>query len=291
MTVALTIDDKIHGYKAVPQSNSEVEPKASEVLPADEEETKQPEVGGKEEESGKKEVQEPSESLEHEPKEVEAKADYDTDEYGNEVAKSRTYTEEEVQRMIRDRLSRGSAQQQPTQQQAQQATSEGFEADPNSNESWEAQLEQFIDRRLETREQNAQRQQWERAEQIRQMEYETKFTTGMEKYRDFREVVGKLPITDAIMTATREMKDPAAFLYAASKTHPGDIERIAALPTAIQQATEIGRLEERMKKTRNISNSSRPLANTKSDFSSEKVVPKRSIDDLINKHAKSKIRR
>jgi len=296
MTVELTIEDKIHGYKApivAKEDVKEVEPKEDDAVSSEDKEESKHKDEGSDEAAGEKEPKEPEKPDDS----VENKSDSsEIDEYGNKIQKGRMYTEEEVQQKIRDRLARGHHAQQPQpqvpqqQNQQRQQASEGFEADPDSNESWEMQLEAFIDRRLETREKNSQREQWERQEQIKQSEFETKFTYGMEKYDDFQSVVGKLPITDSIMMATREMKDPAAFLYAAAKTHPAEIERIASLHNPIHQATEIGRLEEKMKKARNISNSSRPLDNTKSDFSSEKVAPKRSIDDLIVKHAKRKIR-
>jgi len=296
MTVELTIDDKIHGYKATvqPKEEKEIEPKEDDGISSEEKEEGKHKDDGQKDEGTEKEEKEPN--ADDEPIEpVKDKTNStELDEYGNEIQKGRMYTEEEVQQKIRDRLARGhhAQQQQAPQQQSQQRqqASEGFEADPDSNESWEMQLEAFIDRRLETREKNAKREQWERQEESKQFEFETKFTTGMEKYSDFKSVVGKLPITDSIMMATREMKDPAAFLYAAAKTHPAEIERIASLHNPIHQATEIGRLEEKMKKAKNISNSARPLSNTKSDYSSEKVAPKRSIDDLIVKHAKSKVR-
>ena len=172
----------------------------------------------------------------------EAAEQAEVDEYGNAVPKARTYTEEEVQRMIRDRLSRGSAAQAEVKKAA-----ENFEADPNNPESWEVQLEAFVEKTLEKRQGKLQRETMEKQERARQAEFETKFNSGMEKYKDFREVVEGKPITNAMMMAARNMKDPAAFVYAASKTQVKELERIAQLPDAYAQALEIGKLDERMR--------------------------------------------
>src|SRR6478609_8163505 len=152
------------------------------------------------------------------------------DEYGNPVEKPKTYTEEEVQRMIRDRLSRGRhAEQQPAQQQPQQKAAEGFTADPNSEESWEAQLEQFIEKTIDKRQTKQSEAQWRQQESARQAEFESKFSSGMNKYQDFHQVVSGKPITDSMMMATRNLENPAAFVYAASKMHAAELQRIASI--------------------------------------------------------------
>src|SRR5690348_7744678 len=46
----------------------------------------------------------------------EVDAELDTDEYGNKTEKPKMYSEEDVQRMIRERLARGKHAEQPTQQ-------------------------------------------------------------------------------------------------------------------------------------------------------------------------------
>ena len=74
----------------------------------------------------------------------------DYDDYGNTKTPPRTYTEEEVNerinKAVRERLSRGdNTNQQPTQQQVVQQA-QGFEYNPDSEESWEGQLEKFVRR-------------------------------------------------------------------------------------------------------------------------------------------------
>ncbi len=212
------------------------------------------------------------------------------DEYGNPVEKQKTYTEEEVQKMIRDRLSRGRHAEQPTQQQVQQA-SEDFKADPNSDESWEVQLEQFIDKTIDKRQAKQSEVQWRQQEAAKQAEFESKFSTGMNKYQDFHQVVAGKPITDAMMLATRDLENPAAFVYAASKLHAGELERISRLADGRTQAMEIGRLHERMiKERRSVSAAPKPVAPVKGDMP-VKQHEHPSIDYRIQQHAKQKFAR
>jgi hypothetical protein len=236
---------------------------------------------------------EPEEIEEAEPEKAEKaeKADDNTDEYGNEIPKARTYTEEEVQRMIRDRLSRGQYAQQTQQQQQQvQQAAQSFEADPNSEQSWEVQLEAFVEKTIEKNQTKQQQKQMEIQEQRAQAEFEIKFSQGMAKYPDFVSVVEGKPITDSMMRAARSMKDPAAFIYAASKQHPKEVERIAAIRDPYEQIAEVGRLEERMKKAKATSAAPKPLKGPIGDMA-DKGTPKRNIDDMIRKDAQRKFKR
>jgi hypothetical protein len=257
------------------------------------EEPKEIEAIEPEQESQELEVSEPEEKeeiKEPEPKkEIEQKSDKEEshlDEYGNETEKPRLYTDEDVQRMIKERLQRGQSQVQPEVQQA----ADNFQADPNNPEDWEVQLEKFIEKTTQKLEQKKQTKAWQDQERQKQQDFEVKFTHGMNKYRDFKETVGQMPITDSIMMATRDMNDPAAFLYAASKLHPEEVKRIANMPDPFAQAREIGKLDERMRKTRAISKAPAPLAQNKGDMS-PKYVPKLSIDQKILSHAKMKNKR
>ena len=223
----------------------------------------------------------------------------DTDEYGTPVQKkeSRMFTEEEVQNMIRDRLSRVKTEANNyqenvginTQQQVQQAAN-NFEADPDSSESWETQLSNFIRNEVGRMSQEQQQQHYKAELQRKQQEFESNFTNGMSRYQDFHNVVGNKPFTNDIMQATMSMKDPAAFCYAAAKMHPGEIERISKLTNPYEIATEVGRLEERMKRSKNVSSAPRPATKITSDVSS-KYNDKPSIDSLINSDARRKLSR
>lgn len=294
------IDDLINGYKVV--EKEEVKQTTSDDDSDDHQVestlTKEQDNGlltsDEEGQERRQNEKEEKEIVSQEAKETkEPKESIDLDEYGNEVPKARLYTEEELNQRIRERLSRGNHnQQQPTpvtqatQQQREQAA-QGFSQDPNSNETWEVQLDRYIDKRLESRERNQKEMEWRARELEKQNVFQEKFSTGMERYKDFREVASKMPITDSMMLATRDMKDPAAFIYAASKMHPDKLSEISKLSDPFQQAAEIGRLEERMRKSRNVTKASPPLKSTGSDVSI-KTEPKVSIDHTIQSHAKRK---
>lgn len=207
------------------------------------------------------------------------------DDYGSEIAtKERTYSESEVQAMIRDRLSRGRQQQEAPQPQyqPQPAQQSAPEYDPNSGESWEAQLEGFIENTLTKREQQRQQQDWQRQEQETQTNFEVRFNQGMQKYQDFEQVVLGKPLTPQMVISTRGMSDPAAFIYAAAKTQAPELERISKIGDPYAQAIELGRLEERMRKSRgNVSQAPKPIAAPKGDMSSEPKQRKWGIDDKL----------
>ena len=212
--------------------------------------------------------------------------DDEVDEYGTKIGKKKMYSEEEVQRMIRDRLKRG---QNAEQQQDIQNAAKDFTPDPESNESWEVQLEAFVENTINKISKKAQDQEWRQRESQSQAEFEVKFSEGMAKYNDFSNVVSGKPITNAMMLATRSMKDPAAFLYAACKQQPKELARISQIQDPVTQAAEIGRLEERMKKARNLPSSPKPAKQISGDASND--MPQIGIDERIAAHAKSKIMR
>jgi hypothetical protein len=205
------------------------------------------------------------------------------DEYGNTVVKQKTYTEEEVQAMIRKRL-RDKHTEQPT---VVEQAAQDFKADPESEESWEKQLGDFVEKKITDLAIKKQKQEWQSKEQLTQEEFESKFTSGMSKYDDFDSVVSGKPITTSMMMATRSMEHPAAFLYAACKQQPAEIERIAKMTDPYAQVAEIGRLEERMKKARVITSSPKPSRKISGDTTND--MPNEDIDSRIASHAKSKI--
>ncbi|SRR5258708_7003914 len=255
-------------------------------------ETKEPEAREEksDDEEGHAEEKEVSEKIERE--EVENSAsdtleDEEVDEYGTKVGKKKLYTEEEVNRMMRERLKRG-RHSDDAEKDVQNAAKD-FKPDPESNEAWEVQLEQFVEKTIQKISKKASDEEWQQHERQSQADFEIKFSEGMGKYKDFQNVVGNKPITNAMMLATRTMKDPAAFLYAACKQHPKELSKIAEIRDPVAQATEIGRLEERMKKARNLPSSPKPAKLISGDSSSE--LPQLGIDERIAAHAKSKIMR
>ena len=228
-----------------------------------------------------------TESTPEQPKkDIEQPSDSSLDEYGNPIGKQRLYTEEELQQRIRERVARVKVpQQEQIQQPVKQVQNDSEDGD------WVSQLESVIDHRLEKKQQDRVAQQWQHEESQRQHAFEEKFSSGMSKYSDFQSVVAGKPITDTMMLASRSLDNPAAFVYGASKFHPQELERISRIPDAIAQASEVGRLHERMVKERNmISKAPKPIETIRGDMPS-KSNQGPSLDDRINQHAKQKLRR
>ena len=128
-----------------------------------------------------------------------------------------------------------------------------------------------------------------------QQEFESKFREGMGRFNDFVDVIDSLPfqITNPMTLATRAMADPAAFLYAAAKRNPQELERIAKLRDPYAQMTEIGKLEERMRKNKPTTKAPRPLSRSNDDggMPAPKKSKEPSIEDLIAKADQKKLAR
>lgn len=208
------------------------------------------------------------------------------DEYGNEKPKARTYTEEEVNerinKAVRDRLARGNQQNQSINQQAQEQ-SKDFEYNPESSESWESQLEKFVEKTI-SKLSHKQSQQVQREKEVaQQAEFEEKFSRGMSKFSDFREVVSSQPVTDAMTYALRGLNDPAAFIYAASKRFPQELERISKIADPIAQVMEMGGLEKSMRKSTQSTSAPKPISKSKEDGLMPTTQKKKepTIEDLI----------
>lgn len=217
----------------------------------------------------------------------------DLDEYGNPATQAKMYTEEEVNERINTAMRRRWKEEQDKKQQQPapmpQNAAQDFKYDETNTDSWEQQLETFVERTLDKVSQKQAQQQIQQREQAAQIEFETKFTAGMSRFPDFVDVVGNKPISDAMTVATRSMKDPAAFLYAASKTQAAELDRISRIPDPYTQIAEMGRLEERMRKVRSATNAPKPVAKSAGDMS-DKPMGRGSVDDKIHAHAKSKYR-
>lgn len=233
------------------------------------------------------EPDEPEEPQEKEP---------DYDDYGNAKAPPKTYTEEEVNerinKAIRERLARGGngQSQQPTAQQVAQEAQD-FDYNPDSAESWETQLAKFVEKTVTNMSTKQAQQQQAQRDQAQQAEFEENFSRGMNRFGDFREVVASQPITDPMTYALREMQDPAAFIYAASKRQPGELARISALASPHAQMMEMAKLEERMRKTAPGTKAPKPVSKSRDDATMPVTQKKKetSIEDLIaNSDAKRK---
>lgn len=175
-------------------------------------------------------------------------------------------------------------QTQGASKEVQQAVKD-FKYDPNEEVSWEQQLSDFVKAtvsNLQTEEHQKARQQQEEATH---RAFQQKFTQGMERFGDFKAVVGAQPIDDAMTLSLRAMTDPTAFIYAASKRHPQELERISKLPDPYARMVEMGKLEERMRRAKPTTKAPRTLGRTREDTSA-KVQPKQkdtSGDDLLAK--------
>jgi hypothetical protein len=221
--------------------------------------------------------------------EEKAATDSPIDEYGNPVEKARLYTEEELNQRIRDRLSRGKyaeEQYQPPQQPIQQPQQQ---VDDDVEEDWRTQLRREIRTEMTQAQQEANENAWRQQESAKQADFESKFTSGMGKYQDFQQVVANKPITDHMLLATRNLDNPAAFIYGAAKLHPQELSRIASIQDPYAQASEVGRLHERMIKERKVaSDAHKPLQAPKGDLPQKNAPSKISLEDRIQQYAKQK---
>jgi hypothetical protein len=226
-----------------------------------------------------------------ESREADSESQPETDEYGNkgtpdnEVIRDRLARQaESLNRKHQQEIDSLRAQLTVNQSQAVQQASKDFEYDPNAQGDWKQQLKDFVKQTVsETATEERQAALQYKEIQI-QKEFETKFTQGMSKFTDFVDVVSGQPITDAMTIATRGMKDPAAFIYAASKRAPQELQRIANIPDQYAQMVEMGKLEERMRQTKPGTKAPKPMTRTQGDvvIKHEKARDP-SIEDLIAK--------
>ncbi len=241
---------------------------------------------------------EPDEDHEAEPEEKPKKL-RETDEYGNEQEPENEAIRERLARQARKHQAeidslRAQLSQQGASQQVQQAAKD-FEYDPEASGDWQHQLANFVKQTVNSMSREKEEVQSRQQEATIQAEFEGKFRNGMNKFDDFVEVMDSLPfqISNPMTLATRAMSDPAAFLYAAAKRNPQELERISRLRDPYAQMTEMGKLEERMRKNKPTTKAPRPLGRTNED--SSMPVPKKnrepSIEDLIAKADTKKLAR
>jgi len=208
------------------------------------------------------------------------------DEYGNPIEKPKIYTEDEVNRLIRERLSRGKyaeQQQQPVQQQQSQ------QQPAEQEENWQQELEKFVEQTIDKRQSKLAEEQWKQQELARQAEFEAKFSEGASKYNDFRQVIAGKPITANMLLAARNLENPAAFVYGASKFHAQELDRISKISDPYAQAAEVGRLHERMVKSKNvISGAPKPIEAVTGDIPAKNVAQFPSLEQRIDEYAKQK---
>lgn len=292
-TETSSIDDLLSQSAAPPPMQTYVEPEV-EI-----EENDAPETGNEDKDYAGDINEEPEQKEEETENEGERSAK-SYDEYGNEKPAPRTFTEDEVKERInkamRERLARGNhqASQSAINEQAQQQLTQkanDFEYNPDAEGNWQQQLEQFVEQTFNKIGQRQVAQQQAAKEQQAESEFMDKFTQGMERFNDFRDVVGTQPVTDAMTLALRGVSDPAAFIYAASKRHPTDLQRISQIKDPYSQIVEMGKLEERMKKQPQLTNAPRPIArhSDNAPTQTKKKSTEPTIEDLIANSDKKRL--
>ena len=109
----------------------------------------------------------------------------------------------------------------------------------------------------------------------------------MTQFNDFTDVINELPfeITNPMTLATRAMENPAAFLYAAAKREAKELERISKIRDPYAQMTEMGKLEERMRRNKPTTKAPRPLGRVGDDATTKeaKKQKEQTGDDLLAK--------
>jgi hypothetical protein len=228
------------------------------------------------------------------------------DEYGNEKErmskgmkdrldrKEKQYQREVEQREREIENLRAQLAAQGASHQVQKAASD-FEYDHNAEGDWQQQLASFVKQTVSSMSREQEAAQLRQQEHMQLQEFEFKFKQGMNKFDDFKEVITALPfeISNPMTLATRAMSDPAAFLYAAAKRNPGELERISKIRDPYAQMTEMGKLEERMKRNKPTTRAPRPLDRTNEDASlpAAKKKTQPTIEDLIAKADAKKMQR
>lgn len=307
-----SIDDLLMGVgnsqqAATPEHKDKLQKQAEEKAPIEELEPDAPEYGDSDDsddhsdapddDSDESDDQTDDEADEKPNKKGEADEDADeVDEYGNKKERMSKGMKERLdrkekqhQREIeqRDReLSelRQKLQSQGASKDVQQAVKD-FKYNPDEDVSWEQQLSDFVKHTVTNMQSEQQQVERQTQEQQAEREFHQKFTTGMERFSDFREVVGAMPMDNPMTLALRGMADPSAFIYAASKRQPGEIERISKLKDPYARMVEMGKLEERMRRNKPTTKAPRPLGRTREDATTKPVVKQKdtSGDDLLAK--------
>ncbi len=237
------------------------------------------------------EEEQPSEHSDepYEHEESVKKKEPEVDEYGNEKEPENEAIRERLARQARkhqaeiDQL-RAQLAQQGASPQVQQAAKD-FEYNPEEGGDWQQQLASFVKQTVNSMTREQEETKSRHAEAQVQAEFETKFRDGMGRFDDFVDVVSNLPfeITNPMTLATRGMDNPAAFLYAAAKRNPQELERISKIRDPYAQMTEMGKLEERMRRNKPITKAPRPLGRTPEDATTKPAVQKvdKTGDDII----------
>jgi len=209
------------------------------------------------------------------------------DDYGNKKEPENKAMRERLARQARKYESEIDALRKELEQrnapQSVQKAAQDFKYDANEEGDWQQQLASFVKQTVSHMQQEEQSARNRQIEQEAYRAFERKFTEGMDRFDDFHEVVANQPIDDAMTLALRALDDPSAFIYAASKRMPEELTRISKLKDPYARMVEMGRLEERMRKSRASTKAPSPLSRTIDNGSLPKAQKSKepTIEDLI----------
>jgi hypothetical protein len=292
MSSISNIDDLLMGVGNSQQPATPEHKDMQEVAEIEEMESDVPDYSDDQEVSEpKQEPQDDESDAEHQESDDDTRAESEQDEYGNEkevlsksMQKRLERQAESLKRKHEAEINqlRAQLQQQGASQQVQQAAKD-FEYDPEDSASWQQQLTQFVQQTVTNMNQQAATQQRQAEEQKTVREFEEKFVKGMDRFPDFVDIVGSQPVDDAMTMALRGMQDPAAFIYAASKRQPQELERISKLRDPYARMVEMGKLEERMRRNKPVTKAPRPLGKAPEDATTNapKKAQEKTGDDLL----------
>jgi hypothetical protein len=285
MTIS-SIDDLLMGgggnslQPDVPEQKYQDEPEPVEEIGAEEQDN---------EDNSDDDTRSLSDPEEKEGNEKQKSKEPEADEYGNEKEPENEAIRERLARQARKHQAeiddlRAQLANQGASAQIQKAAKD-FEYDPESSGDWQQQLASFVKQTVNSMSREQEEAQTRQREINAQQEFESKFRDGMQRFDDFREVVSNLPfeISNPMTLATRGMENPAAFLYAAAKRNPQDLERISKIRDPYAQMTEMGKLEERMRKNKPTTKAPRPLGRDVDDATTKVTSKKKELsgDDLL----------
>jgi hypothetical protein len=294
-----SIDDLLAGVgnsqqAATPEHKDKLEKQIEEKAPVEEIEPETPSYDDEPEEKLEAETpdDEPEDEQNPEPEDVKD----ELDEYGNKKELMSRHMKERLEKKEKEHRREIEQRDFELQQLRQQLSNQGaskevqqavkdFKFDPKDDTGWEQQLSEFVKATVQNMNVEQQHKERQVQEQRIEREFSQKFTKGMERFGDFREIVGKQPIDDAMTLSLRGMADPAAFIYAASKRNPQELERISKLADPYARMVEMGKLEERMRRNKTTTKTPKPLGRPREDATTKAPVKERdtSGDDLLAK--------
>jgi len=292
-----SIDDLLMGAKTpqhpeTPENQYQESPEEIQELEPD-----TPDYGEEESQDEPESDNEPEEAEESDDAESKPAREYD--DYGNEKEPENKEIRERLKKQARKYEAeieslRSQLAQQGASQQVQQAARD-FEYDPDAKGDWQQQLASFVKQTVNSMTREQEEAQVRQQDARTQYEFESKFREGMGRFNDFVDVIDSLPfqISNPMTLATRAMADPAAFLYAAAKRNPQELERISKIRDPYAQMTEMGKLEERMRRNKPTTKAPRPLSRTNEDASipNPKKKGEPTIEELIAKADQKKLAR